>query len=210
MATNKERREIARKLSEVDMDDFSSYSEQHETIETILGCWCGCEHEDQQLNERLADLIDPDTSSFYDAEWRRWYEGLCHSDGDDNPESLRDVLEDIVWAVLTIDLGPNGNVDCGIDEGIVQTEALFDFWEREIRGIMGQELVVPDVKWNGPDLPGYVYVSTEAGVMKYLPERTCRMIDNGCELCCSECDRRHQYDDEPDYCMGCGAKVVEE
>lgn len=41
-------------------------------------------------------------------------------------------------------------------------------------------------------------------------ERTCRMIDNGCELCCSECDWRHSYDDEPAFCMGCGAKVVEE
>lgn len=40
-------------------------------------------------------------------------------------------------------------------------------------------------------------------------ERTCRMIDNGVELCCSECDARHDYNDEPDYCMGCGAKVVE-
>lgn len=39
-------------------------------------------------------------------------------------------------------------------------------------------------------------------------ERTCRMIDNGVELCCSVCDRRHGYDDEPDFCMGCGAKVV--
>lgn len=39
-------------------------------------------------------------------------------------------------------------------------------------------------------------------------ERTCRMVDNGVELCCSECDRRHDYDDEPQFCMGCGAKVV--
>lgn len=42
------------------------------------------------------------------------------------------------------------------------------------------------------------------------PERTCRMIDNGCELCCSLCDTRHDYDDEPNYCMGCGARVVDE
>lgn len=40
-------------------------------------------------------------------------------------------------------------------------------------------------------------------------ERTCGMIDNGVELCCSECDGRHSYDDEPDYCMRCGAKVVD-
>ena len=39
-------------------------------------------------------------------------------------------------------------------------------------------------------------------------ERTCHMIDNGVELCCSTCDRRHAYDDEPDYCTGCGAKVA--
>lgn len=39
--------------------------------------------------------------------------------------------------------------------------------------------------------------------------RTCRMVDNGVELCCSECDRRHSYDDEPEFCMGCGARVVE-
>lgn len=43
----------------------------------------------------------------------------------------------------------------------------------------------------------------------YVPERTCRMIDNGTEFCCSECDRRHDYDDEPRFCMGCGAKVIQ-
>lgn len=40
-------------------------------------------------------------------------------------------------------------------------------------------------------------------------ERTCRMIDNGCELCCSECDGRHEYEEEPNYCSNCGAKVVD-
>lgn len=40
-------------------------------------------------------------------------------------------------------------------------------------------------------------------------ERTCRMIDNGAEPCCPECDCRHPYDDEPKFCMRCGARVVE-
>lgn len=40
-------------------------------------------------------------------------------------------------------------------------------------------------------------------------ERTCHLVDNGCELCCSECDYRCGYDDEPNYCPGCGARVVE-
>lgn len=47
-----------------------------------------------------------------------------------------------------------------------------------------------------------------ADLIDHEPERTCRMIDNGCELCCSLCDTRHDYDDQPNYCMGCGAKVV--
>lgn len=47
-----------------------------------------------------------------------------------------------------------------------------------------------------------------ADLIEPEPELTCRMIDNGVELCCSVCDRRHGYDDEPDFCMGCGAKVV--
>lgn len=41
------------------------------------------------------------------------------------------------------------------------------------------------------------------------PGRTCRMTDNGVEPCCPECDCRHPYDDEPESCMGCGARVVE-
>lgn len=49
-----------------------------------------------------------------------------------------------------------------------------------------------------------------ADLIEPAPERTCLMLDNGVELCCSECDRRHDYDDEPQFCMGCGAKVVED
>lgn len=49
-----------------------------------------------------------------------------------------------------------------------------------------------------------------ADLIEPVPERTCRMIDNGAELCCSECDWRHDYDDEPKFCAGCGAKVVEQ
>lgn len=49
-----------------------------------------------------------------------------------------------------------------------------------------------------------------ADLIEPAPERTCHMIDNGAEFCCSVCDRRHDYDDEPQYCMGCGARVVSE
>ena len=49
-----------------------------------------------------------------------------------------------------------------------------------------------------------------ADLIEPEPERTCRMADNGCEFCCSECDGRCGYDDEPNYCPHCGAKVVDE
>lgn len=49
-----------------------------------------------------------------------------------------------------------------------------------------------------------------ADLIEPEPERTCEMVDNGRELCCSACDWRHDYDDEPVYCSGCGAKVVSE
>lgn len=52
-------------------------------------------------------------------------------------------------------------------------------------------------------------LSALADLIEPGPGRTCRMIDNGVELCCSECDCRHAYDDEPKFCMGCGARVVE-
>lgn len=140
MATNKERREKARNLRDLCGRDYGEAGVPIEDIERALGVEpvLPCAYDPNDVDE-LADLIDPDTSSFHDAEWRRWYEGLCHTDGDDSPESLREVLEDIVWAVLTIDLGPNGNVEQGVDDGIVQTESLLDAWEREIREIIEQE-----------------------------------------------------------------------
>lgn len=49
-----------------------------------------------------------------------------------------------------------------------------------------------------------------ADLIEPEPDRTCEMVDNGRELCCSACDWRHDYDDEPVYCSGCGARVVSE
>lgn len=139
MPTNDERRELARRVRSVidgpvHIDRLVNALGLSYSQEKLLGFYIS---ESSAL--RLANLIDPDTSSFYDADRRRWYESLCHTDGDDSPESLREVLEDIVWAVLTIDLGPNGNVCQGIDEGIVQTESLLDAWESEIRAVIERE-----------------------------------------------------------------------
>lgn len=79
---------------------------------------------------------------------------------------------------------------------------------------------VPDGYWiscDNDDCRDDIECSTNAfdteveaiAAWNHRAERTCRMIDNGAELCCSECDYRHSYDDEPKFCMGCGARVVE-
>ena len=76
------------------------------------------------------------------------------------------------------------------------------------RGVEGDCLVLDDVRIAGPKPWGGGRVIARLTTKEtYVPERTCRMIDNGAEFCCSECDCRHSYDDEPQFCMGCGAKV---
>ena len=39
--------------------------------------------------------------------------------------------------------------------------------------------------------------------------RTCRLIDNGAELCCSNCDCRYGYGEYVAFCRNCGRKVEE-
>ena len=67
-----------------------------------------------------------------DESYERWYNGLYH---EKPPATMRELVEDIIWAALTVDLGPNGNVDpsTGIDEGEVRTDMLIEHWAYEAR-----------------------------------------------------------------------------
>lgn len=69
-----------------------------------------------------------------DSEYERWYDGLHH---DRDPETMRELVEDIIWTALTVDLGPNGITDpsTGVDEGEVSTDGLISNWVREARAI---------------------------------------------------------------------------
>lgn len=89
--------------------------------------------------------------------------------------------------------------------------------DEERREVAARLREIPSLKSepvNWPALMGALGAGTREDALVRLAEliepeeRTCRMIDNGVELCCSVCDRRHGYDDEPDFCMGCGAKVT--
>ena len=63
-----------------------------------------------------------------DAAYERWYNGLYR---DKPPTTMRELVEDIIWTALTIDLGPNGNIEAGIDEGEVQTDSMIFNWVKE-------------------------------------------------------------------------------
>lgn len=59
MPTDEERRDVARRLRAIEPDDFSSYSEEHECVENILGIW---DDYDKFLWRVVADLIEPDST----------------------------------------------------------------------------------------------------------------------------------------------------
>ena len=59
MPTDAERREVARRLRSVNMDDFSCYPEEFEGLYKAIGLYDGEEYSGQDWPERLADLIEP-------------------------------------------------------------------------------------------------------------------------------------------------------
>lgn len=66
-------------------------------------------------------------------EWKAWHNSLKH----DNPTSIREAVENILYEAIDFggDMGPNGNVWCGVDEGIVLTENCIDGWVESVESI---------------------------------------------------------------------------
>lgn len=59
MATDDERREAARKLREIELMKLPDSDSEMEAIHEAVGCWFGQPHFDQEVTDRLADLIEP-------------------------------------------------------------------------------------------------------------------------------------------------------
>ncbi len=66
-------------------------------------------------------------------EWKAWYNSLKH----DNPTSIREAVENILYEAIDFggDMGPNGNVWSGVDEGTVLTENRIDGWVESVESI---------------------------------------------------------------------------
>ena len=62
MITDAERREVARKLREIELMRLPDSDSEMEAIHEAVGCWFGQPHFDQEVTDRLADLIDPGES----------------------------------------------------------------------------------------------------------------------------------------------------
>lgn len=140
MITDTERKEIARRLREA-----ASYYESmgrdvdFYPVERAIGLKSAGETAYTSESVRsLADLIEP--SSNPSVEYKAWYDGLISwAISRDEAKTVRELIEEIVWTALTVDLGPNGNTDpsTGADEGVVYTDGLFSEWEREVLRLSG-------------------------------------------------------------------------
>jgi len=66
-------------------------------------------------------------------EWKAWHDSLKH----DNPTSIREAVENILYEAIDFggDMGPNGNVWSGVDEGAVLTENCIDGWVESVESI---------------------------------------------------------------------------
>ena len=143
MTTIEERREVARRLRELaDYCDENEMSLSDDDWPGILSDYIwpedGGYHIYDEDCRRLADLIEPSYKP--DAKYEAWYNSLSHyGDERGGPSTIRELIEEIVWTALTVDLGPNGNTDpsTGIDEGGVYTNKLFAEWEREASRLSG-------------------------------------------------------------------------
>ena len=136
MVTDDERREVAARLRELasDAEEVSDF-DLAKTLD--LGAVSRYGYDPRDV-DRLADLIEPSYKP--DAKYEAWYNSLSHyGDKRGGPSTIRELIEEIVWTALTVDLGPNGNTDpsTGIDEGDVYTNKLFAEWEREALRLSG-------------------------------------------------------------------------
>lgn len=138
MPTDDERHKVARRLLAVakklgpnmDAHEFAHYTADVLDVDENMTWY--------EMELRLADLIEPSYKP--SVEYEAWYNSLSHfGDERGGPSTIRELIEEIVWSALTVDLGPNGNTDpsTGIDEGRVYTDKLFAEWEREALRLSG-------------------------------------------------------------------------
>lgn len=69
-------------------------------------------------------------------EWERWHKSLRH----DEVKSIGDAVEQLMYEVIEFggDMGPNGNVWNGVDEGDVLTAGYINEWVERFENMLGR------------------------------------------------------------------------
>ena len=160
MATDDERREVAGRLRRAWANVPDKNPVRHH-MRVLYEIYAAVGLNDDgvdaiDLFDRLADLIEPSYKP--DAKYEAWYNSLSHyGDERGGPSTIRELIEEIVWTALTVDLGPNGNTDpsTGIDEGGVYTNKLFAEWERDFYAVDRDALLALADELEGEGLDGW-------------------------------------------------------
>lgn len=71
--------------------------------------------------------------------WERWLESLKHAD--DDIKTIGDAVEQLMYEAIQYggDMGPNGNVYQGIDEGDVLTSGFINSWIERFESTLGRD-----------------------------------------------------------------------
>lgn len=114
-------------------------------------------------------------------EWERWHKSLRH----DEVKSIGDAVEQLMYEVIEFggDMGPNGNVWNGVDEGDVLTAGYINEWVERFENMLGRGTCHMEHLWSDD-------------------------IDGVCWWC-KACDKPAftHGDFPPNYCPNCGRKV---
>lgn len=191
--TNEERREVAIRVRRLVHEKRPTVDEFYKClVRAVMSTWDYYCPDD--LINRLADLIEPPFPPCEETE--EWLDSIKR---EGQPKTVREVIEDIIWTCSTVDIGPNGNVFSGVDEGIVSTNALISTWETQLA-----DLIEPEPErtcWN----------KAVRNNKEFPPEyRTDNFI---CSACGALFFADSEYINHPidwAFCPDCGAKVVDE
>lgn len=126
--------------------------------------------------------------------WERWLKSLKH----DEVKTIGDAVEQLMYEAIEFggDMGPNGNVYNGIDEGDVLTAGFINEWVEKFDATLGR--------------------GTCKDVCNSVSEFTCSACGFNCDLTSwislfdgDEGRHRHHHHGTPNYCPNCGRVVKE-
>lgn len=81
--------------------------------------------------------LGPEPTEWSNPEWERWHKSLRHEE----VKTIGDAVEQLMYEAIEFggDMGPNGNVYQGIDEGDVLTSGFINSWIEQFESTLGRD-----------------------------------------------------------------------